>query len=387
MNEQDSSTTAEVLADPATTAPESTTTTSTTTTTTTTTTEAPSEPFEYLDLGEYPVGVTTMTIDEDTDRPLTIDVWFPLADGVTGEAAEYTLLPGTFYTSPDAIVAEFDSIATDTQFPFVVYSHGSGGQRWIHSNYTEFLASHGYIVAAADHTGNTLLERFSGADLDLELLAFQRPNDVSSVIDAFYPPDGTTPVANAIGGLLTDDVIVTGHSFGGFTSYAMVSGVETANGAFEPDSRVTAIITLAPATGPQLLTDELLTSIDVPHLVMAGDSDDTTPIAPNVDRPWELVPGRPSYRVELVAGEHETFTDLCNYNEQLPELESVPDLVVDALATFTASTCAPTAMQLDRAQPITNTFAVRFLDEITQGAPSLSDDEVFYPDDLRFLTR
>ncbi len=360
--------------------------TTTTSTTTTTTTEAPPPPFEYIDRGEYAVGVTTVTVDEGSERPLTVDVWFPLADGTTGELSQYTLLPGTYYTSPNAIDADFASIA-DGQFPLVVYSHGSGGQRWIHSDYTEFMASHGYVVVAPDHTGNTLLERFGGGDLDFELIAFQRPNDVTAVIDAVFAIDGATEINTALSGSLTEDLIVTGHSFGGFTSYASVSGVTTTSGTYEPDGRVDAIITLAPAANELLLTDELLASVDVPHLVMVGDSDDTTPIDPNVERPWALVPGSPSYRVELVAAEHETFTDLCNYNEQLPELESVPEFVVDAVAGFTATTCAPTVMPLDRAQEITNTFAVRFLDEITQGAPALSDDSVVYDDDIRFLTK
>ncbi len=367
-------------------APAATTAAPETTATTTTTTEAPNADFELIGLGEFEVGVATVTVDEGSDRPLTVEVWFPLTSGTAGDAEEYTLIPGVFYTSPTAVGAEFDSIA-DGEFPLVVYSHGSGGQRWIHSNYTEFLASHGYVVVAPDHTGNTLLERFAGTEIDFNEVALQRPTDVTAVIDAVFATDGATDLNAGIGASLTDDLIVTGHSFGGFTSYASVSGVTTTAGTYEADGRVDAIITLAPAANELLLTDELLAAVDVPHLVMVGDSDDTTPIDPNVERPWALVPGSPSYRVELVAGEHETFTDICDYAEQLPQLESVPEFVITAIDGFGATSCAPTAMPLDRAQEITNSFAIRFLDEVTQGGSPLSTDDVIYPDDIRFLTK
>ena len=359
--------------------------TTTTSVAETTTTEAPPA-FQFLDRGEFAVGVSTFTVDEGSERPLTVEVWYPVGDGTTGEPRQYTLLPGVYYESPSAITAETTAIP-DSQFPLVVYSHGSGGQRWIHSDYTEFMASHGYIVVAPDHTGNTLFERFAGTDIDPGLIAFQRPTDVTAVLDAALATDPSEPLGAALANALTDDVIVTGHSFGGFTSYATVSGVTTTAGTYPADERVDAIITLAPAAGPQLLTDELLSQVDVPHLVIVGDSDDTTPIDPNVERPWALTTGSPNYRVELAAAEHESFTDLCDYGAFLPELEAVPEFVLTAIDGFSGTSCAETVMPLERAQEITNTFAVRFLDEVTQGAPALNDDNATYDDDLTFLTR
>lgn len=352
----------------------------------TTTTEAPPAEFEFLDRGSYDVGVSTFTVDAESERPLTVDVWFPLAEGTSGELSQYTLLPGVYFESPFAISADAGSVA-DGSFPLVVYSHGSGGQRWIHSNYTEFLASHGYVVVAADHTGNTLFERFAGTEIDFDLVAFQRPTDVTAVLDAILAVDTTEPIGAVLRESLTDEVIVTGHSFGGFTSYATVSGVTTAAGTYPPDVRVDAIITLAPAAGPELLTDQLLASINVPHLVMVGDSDDTTPIDPNVERPWALVPGLPSYRVELADAEHESFTDLCAYSDFLPQLESVPEFVVTAIDSYGGTSCAPTVMPLHRVQDITNTFAVRFLDEVTRGGAPLSEDDVTYGEDITFVSK
>ena len=47
-------------------------------------------------------------------------------------------------------------------FPVVIYSHGSGGLRYIASDYTEAIASYRYIVVAPDHTGNTAVDRLVG---------------------------------------------------------------------------------------------------------------------------------------------------------------------------------------------------------------------------------
>ncbi len=366
-------------------------TTTTATPSTTTTTAAPSttttiaatdpEGFEYVGRGAFDVGVATVMIDEDTDRALTVDVWFPLTPGTTGDPQEYTLLPGVFYESPGAIAAEFESTA-EGEFPLVVYSHGSGGQRWLHSNYTETIASHGYVVVAPDHTGNTLLERFSDADIDFDEVAFNRVNDVRSLIDAATGADETEPLGEFLNGRITDDLVVTGHSFGGFTTYALVSGAETEAGALAPDDRVDAVITLAPATNG--LTDDLLAAVDVPHLVMVGDSDDTTPVDPNVERPWEFVSGSPSYRVELVAAEHQSFTDLCNYQRVLPEQENVPEFIVDVITSFAATDCVDTAMDIDRVQEITNGFVIRFLEEVFRDGAPLAEADVT-DNDVRFF--
>ncbi len=40
-------------------------------------------------------------------------------------------------------------------FPLVIYSHGNGGLRYVSAFLTEHLASHGFVVMAPDHTGNT----------------------------------------------------------------------------------------------------------------------------------------------------------------------------------------------------------------------------------------
>ncbi len=340
--------------------------------------------------GPYAVGVQTVTVADQSGGPrdLTVDVWFPLDPANTDGLApqQYTFLPGTYYESPHALAATSAALATDQSFPLVIYSHGSGGLRYIHSNYTEALASYGYIVAAPDHTGNTAIDQISGTETDLAETAINRPTDVSAVIDAFLDPSNeeTGPFAAIIN---ADQVAVTGHSFGGFTSYAVVGGYSGPSGTYEPDSRVDAIITLAPATSEALLTDDQLGTINVPALVMTGTDDKSTPIEPNTTRPWELSSSSPSYRVDLVAAEHQTFTDVCDYQDFLSELENPLQIVVDLVNDFAEQGCAPGDMPAERAQAITNTFAVTFLDSVFRDGQAISQDQVDEQDDLIYLVK
>jgi predicted dienelactone hydrolase len=348
------------------------------------TTEPAAPDLELIGPGPYEVGVATIVVDPDGDRPLTVDVWFPLAADATGLALQrYTLLPGVYYESPTAVAATPDLLAADESFPLVVYSHGSGGLRYIHSSYTEALASHGYLVAAPDHTGNTAVDRLVGAEFAGDLTAFLRPNDVSRVIDAFTDP--AHPAAGPWAARVdADRIAVTGHSFGGFTSVAMVTGFSNANGTFDADGRVDAIIPLAPATGPALLADEVISLVDVPMMVIVGTDDVTTPVQPNVTRLWDLNDNSPAYRAELVAGEHQTFTDLCAYTRFLPQLADVPQAIIDTIESFAVEGCSDGDIDDGRAAELTNTYAIAFLDEVFRGGdPILAS----HPGDVLFQSR
>ena len=347
--------------------------------------------IELIDtLGDYQVGVSSFMLAEldGGERQLTLEVWFPLKPDV-GEglpAHQYTFLPGTYYESPNSVTATADQIATDGPFPLVIYSHGAGGTRYAHSNYTENIASHGYVVVALDHPGDTSVERLLGTRADGEILVVERPQDVSAVIDAFIDtnrPD-TVDFAAAID---PEQIAVTGHSFGGFTSFAVVTGYANELGGVKADDRVKGIITLAPAAGESLLDDDQLASVDVPMLIMVGSDDKTTPVEPNVTRPWDLTTGSPSYRVDLEAAEHQTFTDVCDYVRFLSTLDNPAELVVDAIDEFAAEGCSPGDMPIERAQAITNTFAVRFLEELFRDGEPITPEEVDGQTDLTYLIR
>lgn len=353
------------------------------------TTEATLADLETLPDGPYDVGVTTITINADSERPLTLDVWFPIADGGDAPLHQYTLIPGVYYESPDAVTATVEQIATDGPFPLVVYSHGSGGLRYIASYYTEAIASYGYIVAAPDHTGNTAADRLLGSEAEFDVTALNRPNDVVATINAMLDPT-STETAGFVTAIDPDSIAVTGHSFGGFTALAAAGGYDNPLGSFVVDGRVDAIIPLAPATGDgtRLMSDAGLESIQIPTLVMVGTNDSTTPVEPNVTRIWDLAKSAPLVRVELVDAEHQSFTDVCDYQTFLPTLgDAVPAAVLETIDAQAVEGCGAEAMPIERAKDLTNTFAINFLESIFRGAELISDTNTTLPDDIIFVAR
>ena len=343
------------------------------------------------DRGPYPVGVTTVTVtDESRQRPLTVEVWFPLTEGTTGDPATYSFITGDYYPSPNALAAEPASIATDQLFPLAIYTHGSGGLRFIDSDFTEMLASHGYVVAAADHTGNTAVELVFNMETDTERILLDRPLDVRAVIDAMLDagnPD-TVEFAKAIN---PDHVAVAGHSLGGTTAFEVIAGYENDYGASPADERVGAIITFAPAVGnggpESLVTDEMLASTTVPVLVVAGTDDKTTPVDPNVETIWDHSAATPLYRVELSAAEHQSFTDMCAYQAWIPSLPAANPLLVQTVEESAVAGCSADDMPIDRAKGLTNTFAVAFLNSVFRGLAMPLPETHTIPDDVVFLAR
>ena len=359
----------------------------TTTASPTTTTEAPLPEFVPVGLGEFGVGATTIVIDDgERDRSLTVEVWFPIdpADAAAGTAHAYSFITGDTYVSAHAVSAELTAAAPGP-FPMVVYSHGSGGLRYIHSDYTETLASHGYVVVAPDHTGNTAVELVLNTGAERDVNAVNRPLDVIAVIDAIV--DGTSDEAAAIGAVIDSaSIAVTGHSFGGYTTYAVASGVTVGDTTIAADERIGALIPLAPAVGDgsadSLLTPDDLSRIGVPTLVMVGTDDATTPVDPNVELAWEHSMASPHYRVELVAAAHQSFTDVCDYQDTIASLPDANALVVTFIDDYAQAGCLPGQMPIERVKELTNTFAVYFLDSVFGSGEMLTTDTVTMPDDI-----
>src|SRR5690606_3417151 len=87
--------------------------------------------------------------------------------------------------------------------------------------FTERLASYGFVVIAADHPGNTVLDAFLGTmDAESILLNFAlRPLDVLRLID--YAA-ALNEAGSAFDGLIDmERVAVAGHSFGGYTALSV----------------------------------------------------------------------------------------------------------------------------------------------------------------------
>jgi dienelactone hydrolase len=111
------------------------------------------KPYRQANYGDYVFGNRDMhrlMMTKTTFFHLTTDT---VRDGVTEEqidAAIEELFLRERQSYVDAPVAQ--SVAT---FPVVVMSHGDAGSRYNMESVCEFLAAHGYVVIAPEHTGNS----------------------------------------------------------------------------------------------------------------------------------------------------------------------------------------------------------------------------------------
>lgn len=318
------------------------------------------EQAQASEQGPYAVGHRTIKVtDEEREgRSFDADIWYPVDPANTAGAtpAEYAFLPGLGYSSD----VSFDAApAAEGEFPLLVYSHGGGGFRWVATFYTEFMASQGYVVIAPDHSGNTALDLLSGAGVDEQTNANLRPADITATIDAALAADADE--ADPLAGRIDDELIaLSGHSWGGYTSLATVAGHTNSLGTTTTDDRVQALVLMAPYT--EMLSDEELSKVEVPTLVISSTGDTTTPIESNTDRPVSLIAGRPLLRMDILGGSHNSFTDVCKLRDSVAGNTAVPEGVAAELASGSAEACDPGVLSVDIVHEITNAYSTAFLD-------------------------
>ena len=295
-------------------------------------------PYNPFSRGPLPVGVRTMDWSDAgrSGRPLPTEVWYPASEEFRGkDVAEgtrdnYELVPGL---PPGWQEAVRDAEARKGPFPLVVFSHGFGGHRRQSTFLCTHLASHGYVVAAVDHTGNTIVEMVQfmmmsqmgqpipdPATMLPEMLA-NRPADVSFVIDKM-----TAPGASGTGVAIDASRIgLSGHSFGGWTTL-----VATAR-----DKRIKVALPLAPAGGWTRLPSEALGQAmdfawgrDVPTLFLVADLDTILPLRGMYELFEKTV--SPKKMIVLEQADHMHF---CDQVEQVHELfRMMPPPVFDQVA-------------------------------------------------------
>jgi predicted dienelactone hydrolase len=303
--------------------------------------------------GPYEVGLTTFTAADPArpGRALTMDVWYPSdAGSSSGSPASLDLLV-TDIALPG--VRRDADVAPGERFPLVVFSHGSGGVRFQSWFLLQALASHGYVVVAPDHAGNTSLDLLMGTSEPFPVVASNRPRDVSFAIDQMLArsSEPTDLLAGAVDG---SRIAVAGHSFGGFTALAVAGGY----GGLAPDERVDAIIPIAAASGA--LSDAELAAVDVPTLLLAGVSDETVPLDAAAERPWAEISGSPAWRVDVDRAGHNSFTNVCDLLDALVGA-GLPPTLLAFLVSSAEEACAPSLIPIEDAHRLTVQYSLAFL--------------------------
>lgn len=344
-----------------------------------TTTTAPAPKVVAPDaVGPYAVGRRTIQVDDKArKRKLDVEVWYPAEAGTTGKPARYMFSPALPTLAFDSKVA-IDSppiVTSPEPFPMVVYSHGSGGFRYIATWYTELLASHGFVVVAPDHTGNTAIDDVAKTSVSPVQNQINRLGDVKAVIDDMLKRN-TTAGDPFDGSFDPEKIGISGHSFGGFTAIAAVTGFTNELGTVAPDPRIKAVELMAPYSEP--IDDATMAKLNVPTMVMTGTMDTSTPINPETERVATHATGRPFYRIDLTDAGHQSFSDVCFYQKLLPTLKDVPQILTDTVDRQAKNGCIPEMLDITRAQTVANTFLVSFFE--TELAGTKGYEKVLTPD-------
>ena len=284
--------------------------------------------------GPYEVGNTSYLVvdpsrwDRSTRgyRRFLVEVWYParLGVGAPGQAEEGTILDfvhepwtklvfsvfsillspeeaGNFFNKsgsyPNAPVAKESG-----PFPLILFSHGNGGVRFQNYTLACWLASHGFIFAAPDHTENAA---FTTLPDDLVIFnplligkdVLDRPQDLQLVMDTLFAFNERGSGDLLEGAIDTGRVAVAGHSLGGLAVMTLV----------QVDQRIRAGLDMA---GPWISL--AIPGLRVPMMYMIGLEDKTVgvPYNPFIVDVYEHSPP-PKFLLEFPEGGHFTFTDAC----------------------------------------------------------------------------
>ena len=258
----------------------------------------------------------------DSARTLVTEVWYPAVDEAAemprdvvrnffGNWDEEVLAMLEAEGVPPEEIENFDQetgsardapIRTENApYPMILFSHGNAGVRFQSFTLCEYLASHGFIVIAPDHTGNSLVAPFEDEMVPFDekwvFIAFwYRKGDLSFLITKFTELSIDDP-----DDFFTDMIDFTkvgamGHSFGG------TAAVETTR----KDHRIKATIDFASFMFPWG-GDNFEASL----MWMIGLEDETMGDATFLMRYDYRIAPPPKFKLEFKDGGHYTFTDAC----------------------------------------------------------------------------
>ncbi len=279
---------------------------------------------ELTQKGNYGVGFRSFKVNyrpplATEDRELLSYVWYP-SEVTSGEKANYVLR-----NSDQAIVEA--APAPLSKLPVVIFSHGHQAYAAVMSQLMEHLASHGYIAVAPTHTGNTVT---NGDNRKTEIY-YQRPLDIKATLDQLKM------LNPELSELIGEQVILVGHSFGGYTGFALAGAeyqVETLSascGGAEPrrgycetidadkemlfktgfeDSRILGLVSVDSGDF-DLFGKEGFSKLSIPVLHMVAEQSGHAPGQTLSDSYWQALKHPGDVRILMKGAAHNDFVDSC----------------------------------------------------------------------------
>ncbi|KPK13996.1 MAG: hypothetical protein AMJ62_14240 [Myxococcales bacterium SG8_38] len=299
--------------------------------------EVVANPDELFEQGPYEVGYREMTITYDAvasteSRDLVLRVWYPAQSDSGAPPAQYSV--AGVIDLPSDFALDSPPVTGEGGLPFVIYSHGNGGEGLLAYPYGELMASHGWVLVAPNHTGNTALDLAAQMGDPLTRAALDRPNDITAIIDEFESGLNGDDLEDKAD---TSAVFLFGHSFGGYTTFVAggavvdfdainagcdgVSDDPSCDVLADPDVEAAfrsgfgdpRIVALAPQA-PALLEipESELAGIDLPSMLMTGRLDRTTTQEESAEPAWAGIDGSQDVWVEMPLGAHYSFITVCH---------------------------------------------------------------------------
>jgi predicted dienelactone hydrolase len=278
-------------------------------------------------------------------RALVTDIWYP-ADAQAQVEPQRIGPPKAppIFEAP-AVAANAEVAKSPAKFPLILLSHGTGGTAQSMAWLASALAARGFIVAGANHPGNTALEPYTVQGFALWWL---RARDISMVLNAM--------LADASFGPRIDPARIgaVGFSLGGYTMIELAGGITSLaqfaaycraapdattckappeftdlraksealaqsdpayaaalreDGRSYREPRIRAVVAIAPVLGPAF-TPESLAAIAIPVAIVAGESDSIVPIDANAKQDAAKIPHA---ELTILPGrvDHYVFVNVC----------------------------------------------------------------------------
>ena len=247
----------------------------------------------------------------------------------------------------------------ESQGPLVVMSHGFAADRKFLTYLALHLASYGLTVASVEHSG-------SNVDSLLDMAVGVSPNDLLPAAEFIDRPKDITFVLNELERITsqraylkdkfnTEQVVVVGHSFGGYTALSL-AGAELnlkdlrafckqlnpfgrapadwlqCAAAKLPyskirlrDRRVQKAIAFNPIVG-NIFGKNGLAKVDTPTLLLASSDDAITPPTAHQLQPFRKLKGE-KYLLSVIGGTHMSVTDIGNSSSPVGRSTLVRELM------------------------------------------------------------